>query len=112
MELSLKKLLQKRVIVILLLFIMALIPLVLIYLPKTQFDTGPTTCLYTLVTGVNCLGCGMTRACMRLIHLDFKGAWEYNAMSFIVFPILAFYYARFFFSLFIPLIKDKFKLES
>lgn len=33
---------------------------------------------------------------MRLIHLDFVGAWEFNKLSFIVFPALAFYYMRYF----------------
>jgi hypothetical protein len=49
-----------------------------------------------LLAGVNCYGCGMTRASMRLIHLDFVGAWEFNKLSFIVFPALAFYYMRYF----------------
>lgn len=33
---------------------------------------------------------------MRLIDLDFAGAWEFNKLSFIVFPTLVFYYARYF----------------
>lgn len=80
------------------LIVLVLLPIILIILPKSQFDHGPTMCLYTLITGTNCLGCGMTRACMRLIHLDFYGAWEYNKMSFIVFPALIYYYLRFFVS--------------
>lgn len=75
-------------------------PLTLLLLPKSYFDSGYTTCIYTLITGENCFGCGMTRACMRLIHLDFKGAWSYNGLSFIVFPVLAYYYARYFFKTF------------
>lgn len=75
---------------------MIFLPILLIILPKTFFDHGPTTCIYTLLAGVNCYGCGMTRASMRLIHLDFVGAWEFNKLSFIVFPALAFYYMRYF----------------
>jgi hypothetical protein len=75
---------------------MIFLPILLIILPKTFFDHGPTTCIYTLLAGVNCYGCGMTRASMRLIHLDFLGAWEFNKLSFIVFPALAFYYMRYF----------------
>jgi hypothetical protein len=73
---------------------MILLPLILLFLPKTQFDTGPTTCLITLISGYNCLGCGMTRACMRLIHLDIPGAMEFNKLSLIVFPVLCFFYAK------------------
>ena len=75
---------------------MIFLPILLIILPKTFFDHGPTICIYTLLTGMNCYGCGMTRACMRLIDLDFVGAWEFNKLSFIVFPTLVFYYARYF----------------
>jgi hypothetical protein len=75
---------------------MIFLPILLIILPKTFFDHGPTTCIYTLLAGVNCYGCGMTRASMRLIHLDFVGAWEFNKLSFILFPALAFYYMRYF----------------
>jgi hypothetical protein len=75
---------------------MIFLPILLIILPKTFFDHGPTTCIYTLLAGVNCYGCGMTRASMRLIHLDFVGAREFNKLSFIVFPALAFYYMRYF----------------
>jgi hypothetical protein len=75
---------------------MIFLPILLIILPKTFFDHGPTTCIYTLLAGVVCYGCGMTRASMRLIHLDFVGAWEFNKLSFIVFPALAFYYMRYF----------------
>lgn len=35
-----------------------------------------TTCPTVLITGFPCPGCGMTRAFMRLLHLDFVGAWR------------------------------------
>ena len=76
---------------------MLALPILLFMLPKTYFDQGPTTCVYTLLTGVSCMGCGMTRACMRLIHFDIKGAWEFNKFSIIVFPSFAYYYGNYFF---------------
>jgi hypothetical protein len=84
---------------------MVALPIVLILLPKTAFDQGPTLCLFTLFTNINCPGCGTTRACMRIIHFDFQGAWAYNKMSFLLFPALAFLYARFFVVNFKHLIK-------
>lgn len=75
---------------------MTILPLVLLFLPKDFFDNGPTLCLFTLVTGVNCPGCGMTRACMRMIHFDFQGAWLFHKASFVVLPTLIFLYIRFF----------------
>lgn len=96
--------LKKRLLWLVLIFLI-IFPIILFILPKNQFDTGPTTCLYTIITGENCLGCGMTRACMRIIHFDFKGAWKFNAMSFVVFPILAFFYAKYFLTTLYSLIK-------
>ena len=39
---------------------------------------------------IECFLCGMTRACIHLLHFDFKGAFSFHPLSFIVFPILCF----------------------
>ncbi len=49
-------------------------------------------CIIKLVTGLNCPGCGNTRAVMSLIKLDIKSAFYYNLM----FPIEFFYLIRFY----------------
>jgi hypothetical protein len=69
-------------------FVIALSPLVLILLPKDFFDTGQTVCLSQLLAGIECYACGMTRAVMHFIHLDFETAWMFNKLSFIVVPML------------------------
>lgn len=68
--------------------VIVIAPLVLILLPVDYFDKGQSICLSKLIAGVECYACGMTRAIMHLIHLDFSGAWEFNKLSFIVFPML------------------------
>jgi len=78
----------------LIVIVLILIPIILFILPKEQFDHGQTICLYTLITGENCIGCGMTRACMRLIHFDILGALNFNKLSVVVFPILVFLYLK------------------
>lgn len=40
------------------------------------------TCPIKYITKVPCPTCGMTRAMMSLIRLDFKGYVEYNVMAF------------------------------
>ncbi len=45
-------------------------------------------CLFTKLTGTECLGCGMTRATMSIMKFDFERAWHFNKLSFIVLPIL------------------------
>ncbi|TAG54949.1 MAG: DUF2752 domain-containing protein [Cytophagales bacterium] len=71
-----------------------LIPIVLLYLPKTNFDDGIITCPSKILFGLNCLGCGMTRACMRIIHFDFMGAWKYNKFSFLIFPYFGYIWVQ------------------
>ncbi len=67
---------------------LAMFPLVLLMLPATAFDSGPELCLFTRLSGYHCPGCGMTRACMHLIHLDLVPALQYNKVAFVVLPIL------------------------
>lgn len=72
------------------------VPVVLLLLPKDIFDDGPPLCPSMLLLGEECPGCGMTRACMHLIHFDFVEAYFYNALCFLVFPVLAFAWAKLF----------------
>ncbi len=69
-------------------FTIALSPLVLILMPKDFFDTGQSVCLSKALAGIECYACGMTRAVMHFIHFDFKTAWMFNKLSFIVVPML------------------------
>lgn len=68
---------------------LAIFPLVLLLLPVNTFDSGRDICLFTILSGYNCWGCGMTRACMHIIHLDLAGALAYNKLAFIALPILS-----------------------
>lgn len=45
-------------------------------------------CVFHLVTGLECPGCGVTRMCVALMHLDFKRAYASNQMIFILSPVL------------------------
>jgi hypothetical protein len=63
--------------------------LVLVLLPADFFDGGPAICLSRVLLDQDCYACGMTRACMRIIHLQFREAMEYNLLAFAVMPLLA-----------------------
>ena len=67
--------------------ILLLGPLILLLLPATYFDYGKSICLSIRFFGIPCIGCGITRAIMHLIHFDFKDAWELNKISFLVTPV-------------------------
>lgn len=62
----------------------------LVYLPVDHFDEGQSICLSVLLLDKKCYACGMTRAIHHLIHLDFKGAYEYHKLSFVVLPLAAY----------------------
>lgn len=47
----------------------------------------PSLCVFHRITGLDCPGCGMTRAFLRLLHGDWRGAWAFNPWSL---PLLGF----------------------
>jgi hypothetical protein len=62
-------------------------PFFLIILPPDYFDYGKSICPSKVFLNVECLGCGLTRGVMHLIHLDFEAAWQFNKISFVIAPV-------------------------
>lgn len=69
-------------------------PVVLLVLPANFFDNKPSICLSRVFFDLECLGCGMGRGVMHLIHGDFEGAWQFHKLSFVVLPLLVYVWAR------------------
>lgn len=66
-----------------LLIVFALLPLKLI--EEHSF------CPLYLITGLKCMGCGVTRGFCAFMHFDFKTAFEYNSVfTCAIFPICIF----------------------
>lgn len=59
-----------------------------IFLYVVLFAVG-IGCPIKYLTGVSCPGCGMTRACISSLRLDFSKAFEYHPLWFAVFPMSA-----------------------
>ena len=59
----------------------------LLYLPANHFDEGQSICLSVVLFNQKCFGCGMTRGIQHLIHGNFGTAWEFNKLTFVVFPL-------------------------
>jgi hypothetical protein len=72
----------------LLLALYFIIPLVLFFIPLDWLNKQHTICLVKNIFGVNCFGCGITRAVISGIQLDFDKSFEYNKMVIIVLPLL------------------------
>ena len=49
-------------------------------------------CIFYQITGLQCPGCGNTRAAMALLRLDFAAAFEYNLLFPIEFGYIAYMY--------------------
>ncbi|WP_294401166.1 DUF2752 domain-containing protein [uncultured Clostridium sp.] len=56
--------------------------IVIIFLILTRF-----TCLIKLITGFPCPGCGMTRAYLSMLNLNFKDAWNYHSLFWFIPPV-------------------------
>ena len=56
-----------------------------LFYSKTGFGIP---CLFHLITGLNCPGCGVTRMLLHLIHFDFVNAFRDNAVLFCMLPFL------------------------
>lgn len=66
-------------------------------LVATYFSCDPNVsrffprCLFKLVTGYSCPGCGIQRALHALLHGDVVGAWHYNRFLIVSVPLMAIY---------------------
>mgnify|MGYP002625485895 CR=1 FL=1 len=48
----------------------------------------PSVCQFRNVTGLDCPGCGLTRAFVSIAHGRIAEAWQYNAASLLVFAFV------------------------
>lgn len=53
-------------------------------LPNTIFPP----CAFKALTGLHCIGCGLTRALHALVHGDIAGAFAMNPLAMLVLPLV------------------------
>ena len=63
-------------------------------IPPATLEHWPSICLVRYIFGIDCPGCGMTRALSLALHGDFSGAAENNSMIVAVAPLLFFIFIR------------------
>lgn len=64
-----------------------LILLILLYCIPIGFEETNSICVFKNLTGKDCWNCGMTRAFLAILRLNFKQAYQYNHKVIIVFPL-------------------------
>ncbi|MBI5215724.1 MAG: DUF2752 domain-containing protein [Ignavibacteriae bacterium] len=60
-------------------------------IPTEVLQTLPTVCVFKNLFGVECFGCGVTRAISSVLHGEFQQAWLFNKFIVTIFPLLVFY---------------------
>ena len=70
-----------------LLFAYIILPIILFFIPLEWLNKQHSICLIKNIFGVECYGCGITRAIISGVQLDFIKAIEYNKMVIIVLPL-------------------------
>ena len=64
-----------------------ILPFLLYSIRLEWLNKQHTICLIKNIFGVECFGCGITRAIIASVQLDFTKAIEYNTMVIIVLPL-------------------------
>lgn len=67
-----------------------LVTILFIVIPTSFFESEYSLCVIKNIFGIECPGCGMTRAISCVFHRDFIKAFEYNKSVVIVFPLLCY----------------------
>lgn len=62
-----------------------LLGFLLLALAVLVLDVG---CIFRRITGIPCPGCGMTRACLAAMRLDFHSAFFYHPLWFLPAPLV------------------------
>ena len=55
-------------------------------------------CIFHLLTGLQCPGCGVTRMIVYLLHLNFRAAFYQNQAIFILFPFILYFAGKLYIS--------------
>lgn len=82
---------ETRVKKVLIVNISLLLILLIYYKFYTITDIG-IPCIFKLITGYKCPGCGITRCIFSLIKLDIKSAFNYNQLvTILIVPFIIYY---------------------
>ena len=74
--------------------VILVLPVLLYLVPLDWLSKQNTICLFKNIFGIDCYGCGITRAVLSGLHFNFEDAINYNIMVVIVLPLLIYIWIR------------------
>lgn len=75
-------------------FILIVLSVLLAYALFCYYSGFGIPCLFNLITGLKCPGCGITRMCLSLLRFDLKSAFNYNPAILILLPFFILIFLR------------------
>ena len=74
--------------------ILFLLPFLLSMVSLDVLERKHSICLFINLFGIECYGCGITKAVIATIQLDFIRAFNYNKLIVIVMPLMAYLWVK------------------
>lgn len=71
-----------------------LLPIFLMSRSVAVLETKPSLCLFKMIFGRPCFGCGMMKAAVAALHGDLVTAWHFNRLTVIVLPLAAYCWTK------------------
>ena len=89
-----KQVLKSNFLIYLKLVGLIIFPILLYLIPLNWLNGQHSICLIKNIFGIECFGCGITRAIISAVQLDFKSAYNYNHLVVIVLPIFIYVWTK------------------
>ena len=71
-----------------------LAPVLIFFVDYHAPDQDFSFCLFHLLTGRHCYGCGLLRGLSAVLHLDLPAAWRLNPLNAVTIPLLGRLYIK------------------
>jgi hypothetical protein len=71
-----------------------LLPFLLLFISLDELEKKRSICLFKNIFGIECYGCGIAKAVISVMQLDFARAFNYNKLIVIVMPLIIYLWIK------------------
>jgi hypothetical protein len=71
-----------------------LLPFLFSFFSLDKLDERQSICLFKNIFGIDCYGCGITKAIISAVQLDFVRAFSYNKLIIVVMPLIIYLWVK------------------